>query len=307
VQLGLTPRIEIRRTSETQSGQIYVPTVNGIMIVGVLLLLGVFQSSHRLASAYGVAVTGTMFISTLLAFVVVSRQWGWGRLRAALLLGPIACLDGVFLSSNLLKLADGAWVPLACGLGSVIVMWTWSKGVRILTDKTRADSLPLSELCDMLARRAPFRTGGTAIYLTANPDAAPVALMHNLKHNKVLHERNVILTIETAETPYVKVEDRVQIEPINGDFKRVTLRYGFMESPNVPKALTKCRTLGLKFDIMSTSFFMGRRKIVPDARSGMPKWQDHLFIFLMKNAANPTDFFKIPPGRAVELGTQVSV
>ncbi len=307
VQLGLLPRIDIKRTSETQSGQIFVPAVNGIMIVGVLVLLVVFQSSHRLASAYGVAVTGTMFISTVLAYVVARHMWRWNGFQLAALLIPILSLDSVFLASNLLKIADGAWLPLACGAGSVIVMWTWSRGVRILTDKTRADSLPLADLCKMLSKRPPFRTAGTAMFLTANPDLAPVALMHNLKHNKVLHTRNVILTIETAETPTVKDCDRVRIEPINDDFKRVILTYGFMESPNVPKSLTKCRALGLKFDIMSTSFFMGRRSIVPDARSGMPLWQDHLFIFLMKNAANPTDFFKIPPGRAVELGTQVTV
>ena len=295
VQVGLVPRIDIKRTSETQSGQIFVPAVNGMMIVGVLLLLGVFQSSHRLASAYGAAVTGTMFISTLLAWVVARHLWMWGRLRTAALVVPLALGDAVFLASNLLKLADGAWVPLGFGVGLVIVMWTWSRGIRILTDKTRAESLSLKDLCEMLSRRPPFRTAGTAIFLTANPDLAPVSLMHNLKHNKVLHERNVILTIETAETPHVKEEDRVRIEPINADFKRVTLTYGFMESPNVPKTLTKCRSLGLKFDIMSTSFFMGRRSIVPDARSGMPLWQDQLFIFLMKNAANPTDFFKIPP------------
>ncbi len=307
VQLGLVPRLDIKRTSETQSGQIFVPTVNGIMIVGVLLLLGVFQSSHRLASAYGVAVTGTMSISTLLAYVVARHLWKWGRLRTLALLAPLAALDAVFLSSNLLKLADGAWVPLACGAASVIVMWTWSKGVRLLTVKTVADSLPLDELCAMLSKRPPFRTTGTAIYLTANPDVAPIALMHNLKHNKVLHERNIILTIETAETPRVSETERIRIEPINVDFKRVFLRYGFMESPNIPKTLTKGRAQGLKFDIMSTSFFMGRRSIVPDIRSGMPLWQDHLFIFLMKNATNPTDFFRIPPGRAVELGTQVSL
>jgi KUP system potassium uptake protein len=307
VQLGLLPRIEIKRTSETQSGQIFVPAVNGVMIVGVLVLLVVFQSSHRLASAYGVAVTGTMFISTLLAYVVVRHMWKWNRWQIAALLVPTSLVDSVFLSSNLLKVADGAWLPLACGAGSVVIMWTWSRGVRILTEKTRADSLPLKDLCDMLARRPPYRTPGTAMFLTANPDLAPVALMHNLKHNKVLHARNVILTIETAETPRVRACDQVRIEPINADFNRVTLTYGFMESPNVPKTLTKCRALGLKFDIMSTSFFMGRRSIVPDAHSGMPQWQDHLFIFLMKNAANPTDFFKIPPGRAVELGTQVTV
>jgi KUP system potassium uptake protein len=307
VQLSLIPRLDIKRTSETQTGQIFVPTVNGIMIVGVLLLLGVFQSSHKLASAYGVAVTGTMSISTLLSYVVARRLWKWGRLRTLALLAPLAFLDAVFLSSNLLKLKDGAWVPLACGAASVIVMWTWSKGVRLLTEKTRADSLPLDELCGMLSKRPPFRTTGTAIYLTANPGVAPIALMHNLKHNKVLHERNIILTIETAETPRVAETERLRVEPINADFKRVSLRYGFMESPNIPKTLTKARAQGLKFDIMSTSFFMGRRSIVPDARSGMPLWQDHLFIFLMKNATNPTDFFRIPPGRAVELGTQVSI
>jgi KUP system potassium uptake protein len=193
------------------------------------------------------------------------------------------------------------------GAGLVVIMWTWSRGVRILTDKTRADSVSLADLCEMLSKRPPYRTAGTAMYLTANPDMAPVALMHNLKHNKVLHERNVILTIETSESPRVREEDRVRIEPINADFKRVVLAYGFMESPNVPKTLGKYRALGLKFDIMSTSFFMGRRSIVPDVSSEMPPWQDHLFIFLMKNAANPTDFFKIPPGRAVELGSQVTL
>jgi KUP system potassium uptake protein len=307
VQLGLLPRIEIRRTSETQSGQIFVPAVNGMMMVGVLLLLGLFQSSHRLAAAYGAAVTGTMFISTLLAWVVVRHLWKWSWPRAAILLVPICLVDCVFLSSNLLKIADGAWLPLVFGAGLVILMWTWSRGVGILTDKTRTDSVPLGELCEMLSRRPPYRTVGTAIYLTARPDMAPVALMHNLKHNKVLHEHNVILTIETAETPRVREQDRIRIEPINADFKRVILTYGFMESPNVPKSLGKCRSLGLKFDIMSTSFFMGRRSIVPDVRSAMPPWQDHLFIFLMKNAANPTDFFKIPPGRAVELGAQVTL
>jgi KUP system potassium uptake protein len=307
VQLGLLPRLDIKRTSETQSGQIFAPAVNGLMMLGVLVLLVVFQSSHRLASAYGVAVTGTMFISTLLAYVVARHLWKWRIWRIAALLVPISIIDTVFLSSNLLKIPDGAWLPLAFGAGLVVVMWTWARGVRILTDKTRGDSLPLGDLIAMLAARPPFRQPGTAVFLTANHDLAPLALMHNLKHNKVLHEHNVILTVRTAETPRVAEAERILIEPINGDFKRVVLSYGFMESPNVPKTLTYCRRLGLKFDIMSTSFFLGRRTIVPDARSGMPLWQDQLFIFLMRNAANPTDFFKIPPGRVVELGTQVTV
>ena len=307
VQLGLLPRIDIKRTSETQTGQIFVPAVSGLMMVGVLLLLVVFQSSHRLASAYGVAVTGTMFINTLLAYVVARYQWKWQIWRVAAVLVPITCIDTVFLASNLLKIAEGAWLPLAFGASLVIVMWTWSRGVRILTDKTRAESVPLDDLVTSLTARPPHRAPGTAMFLTANRDLAPVALLHNLKHNKVLHQNNVIVTVETAETPRVREADRIRIEPVGGDFKRLILRYGFMESPNLPKTLAHCRKMGLKFDIMSTSFFLGRRTIVPDAASGMPLWQDRIFIFLMKNAANPTDFFKIPPGRVVELGTQITV
>ncbi|HWA63182.1 MAG TPA: potassium transporter Kup [Caulobacteraceae bacterium] len=307
VQLGLLPRLDIKRTSETQAGQIFVPSVNGFLMVGVLVLLVVFQNSHRLASAYGIAVTGAMFVDTLLAYVIARRIWKWNHLQVAALLVPLAMVDMTFISSNLLKIPDGAWLPLALGAALVLLMWTWSRGVQILSDKTRRDSVPLKELIDILAVRPPHRAPGTAIFLTSDPDVAPVALMHNLKHNKVLHEKNVILTVATAETPRVKDDDRIRIDPISGDFTKVTLAYGFMESPNVPKALAQCRKLGLKFDIMATSFFLGRRSVVPSTHSGMPMWQDKLFIFLMKNAANPTDFFKIPPGRVVELGTQVTV
>jgi len=186
-------------------------------------------------------------------------------------------------------------------------MWTWTRGAQILSEKTRSESISLIELTEILRARAPHRAPGTAIFLTSDPEVAPVALMHNLKHNKVLHERNVVLTIDTAETPRVKDADRIRIEPVNDDFTRVSVLYGFMESPNIPKALGLCRKEGLKFDIMATSFFLGRRSVVPSAQSGMPLWQDKLFIFLMRNAANPTDFYRIPPGRVVELGTQVTV
>ena len=307
VQVGLLPRIDIKRTSQTQSGQIFVPAVNTMMMVGVLVLLVVFQSSHRLASAYGIAVTGTMFMSTVLAYVVARHLWKWRLAQIALILGPIAFVDITFLAANLFKIRDGGWMPLALGVGLVVIMWTWSRGLRILTEKTRSDSVPLADLIAGLSPQRLFRQPGTAIFLTSNPDMAPVALLHNLKHNRVLHQKNVILTVETAETPTVAEEARIRIEPINADFKRVVLSYGFMESPNVPKALAKCRKLGLTFDIMATTFFLGRRSIVPDVRSGMPLWQDRLFIFLTKNAANPTDFFKIPPGRVVELGAQVTV
>jgi KUP system potassium uptake protein len=227
--------------------------------------------------------------------------------QIALVLGPISFVDITFFASNLFKIREGGWIPLALGVGLVVVMWTWSRGLRILTDKTRSDSVPLADLIASLPIGRLYRAPGTAIFLTANPDLAPVALLHNIKHNKVLHQKNVILTVETAETPVVAEEARIRIEPINADFKRVVLSYGFMESPNVPKTLARCRKLGLTFDIMATTFFLGRRSIIPDVRSGMPLWQDRLFIFLTKNAANPTDFFKIPPGRVVELGAQVTV
>ncbi|MES2724620.1 MAG: potassium transporter Kup [Pseudomonadota bacterium] len=307
VQLGLFPRIDIRRTSETQAGQIYVPQVNTILMIGVLVLLFTFRNSSNLAAAYGIAVTGAMFVDTLLFFVIIKHMWKRPTWQAWLAALGFGALDVTFISSNLLKIPQGAWLPLVLGLVLVVIMWTWTRGAQILTDKTRRDSVPLLELSEILKARAPHRAHGTAIFLTSDPDMAPVALMHNLKHNKVLHEKNIILTVHTAETPRVKEDNRVTIEPINDDFKKVIINYGFMESPNLPKALGLCRKLGLKFDIMATSFFLGRRSVVASAQSGMPLWQDKLFIFLMRNAANPTDFYKIPPGRVVELGTQVTV
>ena len=307
VSLGLFPRIDIRRTSETQAGQIYVPQVNMFLMVGVLLLIVMFRDSSSLASAYGIAVTGSMFVDTLLFFYIIRYMWKrplWQAIAAVTVFGAI---DLVFMTSNLLKFFDGAWMPLALGACMVVVMWTWNRGAAILADKSRRDSVPLPDLVEILRARVPHRAPGTAIFLTSDPDIAPVALMHNLKHNKVLHEKNIILTLVTAETPRVRDDDRITITPVNEDFKKVIISYGFMESPNVPKALGLCRKQGLKFDIMATSFFLGRRSVVPSAQSGMPLWQDKLFIFLMRNAANPTDFYKIPPGRVVEMGTQVTV
>jgi len=307
VQLGLLPRIDIRRTSETQAGQIYVPAINGLLLVGVLTLLVMFRSSENLTAAYGIAVTGAMFVDTLLAYVILRYKWRRPLWQCWAAVGFFALIDLVFISSNLLKIPQGAWLPLALGAALVLLMLTWRKGTGILTEKTRRDAVPFDDLLAMLRARPPHRVPGTAIFLTSDPTTAPVALMHNLKHNKVLHEKNVIVTVKTAETPRVPESERVSIETINPDFRRVTINYGFMEQPNVPKALGVCRKLGLKFDIMSTSFFLGRRSVVASATSGMPLWQDKLFIFLLRNAANPTDFFHIPPGRVVELGAQVTV
>ena len=307
IQLGLMPRMTITRTSEAHSGQIFLPQINSMLLVGVLVLVVLFQSSDNLSHAYGLAVTGTMVVTTSLSFIVVRYLWRWKLWQAVLFVSPFVILDMTFLTANALKIISGGWVPLLIGGSLFLVMATWVRGVQILTDKARRDSVSLTELTEILRVRAPHRVPGAAIFLTSEPDTAPVALMHNLKHNKVLHEKNVILTVRTTETPRVDDDYRLKIEPINEDFKRVTVSYGFMESPNLPKALALCRKQGLKFDIMATSFFLGRRSVVPSAHSGMPLWQDKLFIYLMKNAANPTEFFKIPPGRVVELGAQVTV
>jgi KUP system potassium uptake protein len=234
-------------------------------------------------------------------------MWGWKLWAVLLLVAPLITIDTVFLAANGLKIASGGWLPLLIGCVLFLVMSTWVRGSQILTEKTRRDSVPLVDLIEMLKARAPHKVPGTAIFLTSDPDVAPVALMHNLKHNKVLHEKNVVLTVRTAETPRVPPDERLELIPVSDDFKKLVIHYGFMESPNVPKALNLCKKRGLKFDIMSTSFFLGRRSVVPSASRGMPLWQDKLYIFLLKNAANPTDFFHIPPGRVVELGAQVKV
>ncbi len=307
ILLGLLPRMNVRRTSETHTGQIYLPQVNSLLLLGVLVLVVMFRTADNLAHAYGLAVTGTMLVTTILAFMVARRMWGWKLWQALALAAPLALLDLTFLSANVLKVASGGWFPILMGGALFLVMATWVRGSRILSDKTRREAIPLTDLMQMLSARRPHRVPGTAVFLTSDPEMAPVALMHNLKHNKILHDKNVILTVRTAETPRVPEAKRVEISPINDDFRKVVVHYGFMETPNVPKALGVCRKQGLKFDIMSTSFFLGRRSVVPSAQSGMPLWQDNIYIFLLKNAANPTDFFRIPPGRVVEMGAQVTV
>ena len=307
VQLGLLPRIDIKRTSETIAGQIYVPAVNAFLLVGVLWLLVMFRSSSNLATAYGIAVTATMVVTVLLLFVVARRQWKWPLAAVLALVVPLLAIDLVFLGSNVMRIAQGGWFPIAIGGLIVLVMLTWMKGVAILGDKTQRDSLPLVDLIESLRARPPHRAPGTAIYLTSQGNLAPVALMHNLKHNKVLHEKNVILTVATSDRPRVAEDARVTVESLGPDFSRVTVTYGFMEQPNVPAALAAGRRQGLRLDIMATSFFLGRRSVLPGREPGMPLWRDRLFIYLLRNAANPTDFYQIPPGRVVEMGAQVTV
>ncbi len=307
MQLGLLPRMVVRRTSESQAGQIYLPQINMMLLIGVILLIAVFKSSDSLGNAYGLAVTGTMAVTTSLAFIVVYRGWRWPLLCAIAIIGPLLTIDLVFLGANALKLLHGAALPLILGAALFGVMATWARGSDILMAKVQRDTPPLDDFLAILAARPPHRVPGTAIYLTADPTRAPGALLHNLKHNKVLHQKNVILNVETLETPRATEAERVEVHPINDDFSRVTIRYGFMESPNVPKALVACRKQGLTLDMMSTSFFLGRKTVVAATRGGLRRWQDKLFLTLAKNSANPTDFFHIPPGRVLEMGAQVSV
>jgi KUP system potassium uptake protein len=307
VQLGLLPRFEVRFTSETHAGQIYLPRVNTLLLSGVLLLVLLFRTSSGLASAYGIAVSTTMVADGIMGFVVIWKLWNWRAATAAALIVPFVVVDMTFFSANLLKLFEGAWVPLLFGVTMAVVIWTWRRGAAILIDKTRRTEVPLRELIKSLEKRPPHIVKGTAVFLTSDPNFVPTALLHNLKHNKILHEHNVILTIETGQTPRVDLADRVRMENISDKFSVVRLRFGFMEQPNVPRALAVARKLGWQFDIMATSFFVSRRSLKPSAQSGMPLWQDRLFIALSKSANDATDYFQIPTGRVVEVGTQVTI
>jgi KUP system potassium uptake protein len=307
IQLGLLPRLAIRFTSASHSGQFYMPRVNALLLIGVLLLVALFGSSSALSHAYGISVFGAMVVDGILAILFIWKGWRWGLLGALALMLPFLSIDIAFFSANLLKLFSGGFVPLMLASLLILVMWTWVRGSAILYAKTRKADVMLDELVAMLEKSPPHRVKGTAVFLTSDPDTAPSCLLHNLKHNKVLHEKNVVLTVRTADTPRVMDEERVTIAHVADSFWRVEMTYGYMEMPNVPRGLAILRKLGFKFDIMSTSFFLSRRSIRPSAQSGMPIWQDRLFIALARNASDATDFFQIPTGRVVEVGTQVAV
>ncbi|MCZ8546002.1 potassium transporter Kup [Mesorhizobium qingshengii] len=307
VQLNLLPRIEVQHTSEMQLGQIYMPRVNLLIAMGVMVLVVGFGSSSSLASAYGISVTGEMLMTTILLFVVMRKLWKW---KLALALG-LALLFGVidtgFFLANVVKIVEGGWVSItvACFMG--LIMSTWIRGSRYLFDKTRRNEIPLDFLAGNLLKKKPQLVSGTAVFLTSDPLSAPTALMHSLKHYKVLHEQNVILSVVTAPQPVVPDSDRVKMETVNELFMRVTLTFGYMEQPNIPRALAICRKQGWKFDIMTTSFFLSRRSLKASPNSGMPVWQDRLFIGLARTAADATEYFQIPTGRVVEIGTQVAI
>lgn len=307
VQLNMLPRLVIQHTSETTLGQIYMPRVNMLLALVVMLLVVGFGESSKLASAYGISVTGNMLVTTLLLSVVMLRVWRWRVAAVVVAITVFGLIDLGFFASNIVKVFEGGWASLAVAFTIVTIMWTWVRGSRYLFDKTRKNEIPLNFLAESLMKKKPHLVPGTAVFLTSDPDSAPTALMHSLKHYKVLHEQNVILSVVTAQQPVVPDSERVKMEQVNELFMRVKLKFGYMEQPNIPKALAICRKQGWKFDIMTTSFFLSRRSLKASPNSGMPVWQDRLFIGLARTAADATEYFQIPTGRVVEVGTQVSI
>jgi KUP system potassium uptake protein len=310
IHLGFLPRMEIYHTSESNTGQIYLPAVNTILLFGVMALVLMFRSSESLAVAYGIAVTGDMVVSTILLYNFVRIFWKWSRFQTLLVIAPLFFIESIFLGSNLTKLHHGGYVPVLIASCFIVIMWTWRRGTRILFEKTRRTNIPLLSFVKSLEKKSdhgPIEVPGTAIFLTSDPNSTPAALLHNLKHNHVIHSQNIILTIKTQNRPRVPVEDRGRIERISEHFQLLELNFGFQETQNVSQALAHLRKAGLKFDIMSTSFYLGRRKLIPDANSGMPAWQDRLFIALATAATDPSDYFRLPANRVVELGAHVTV
>ena len=307
IQLGLWPREEIRHTSETQMGQIYLPVTNARLLIGVIVLVLFFGSSSGLASAYGIAVTGTMVTTSLLAFIVLRYGWGWSLPLSIVVIGSFLLIDLAFLGANLLKILSGGWVPLLFAAALCMTMTTWRRGRQAIATKLREGTLPTEIFLERLDEKQPIRVPGTAIYLTGDCEMLPHALLHNLKHNKVLHERVVFLTVQTLGVPRVPRQDRVRIEQLRPDVFRITVFYGFMQTPHVPRALVAANRLGVQFDRMDTSYFVGRETLVPSMQPTLSGWRETLFIILSKNAASATDFFQIPTNRVVELGTQVPI
>jgi KUP system potassium uptake protein len=305
ISLGLLPRMKILQTSEDHAGQIYVPVINWLLLAGVILLIFEFRTSSSMAAAYGIAVTGTMVVTTCLAFVVLWKLWNWKRVWAVAFITPFLALDLFFFGANFLRVVEGGWVPLVIAAIIGLFIHIWVKGKNFIAEQSRKDNVAMGDIAKALAAREPRRVDGTAVFLTSNPDIAPVALMHNLKHNHVLHRQNIILTVNTVTRPHVGDEDRVSVTRIDENFSRVTLTYGYMETADVPTDLYQ--TGKVISDRAGTSFFIGRNTLTPSHEIGLPFWQDIILVFLHQNALNPTAFYHIPPNRVIELGSRITV
>lgn len=313
IQLGFCPRISIIHTSSQEIGQIYVPAINWSLFLGVIWLVLTFKTSSNLAAAYGIAVTATMVITTILAYEVARQKWNWSLLKAISIFGAFLIMDLAFFGANARKVAHGGWVPLVVGVAVYLLMTTWQKGRQVLFRRLKERSMPIEEFCQKLLREPPLRAPGTAIYMTGDPWGVPVPLLHNLKHNKVLHQRVAVLTIQTREVPFVSKKERISIQEIMPNMYRILAYYGFMEIPKMKHILEACRQRGINLNVSEATFVLGRETIIADkgpARAGepaMPHWRERLFAFMSKNAQRPTAFFRIPPNQVIEVGIQVEI
>jgi KUP system potassium uptake protein len=307
VQLGFLPRLRITHTSEKAAGQIYIPAVNWGLLAMVLLLVMGFKKSTNLASAYGIAVTGTMFITTCMIAVLLFRVWRWNRIAAAAVTGTFLVIDGAYFASNLTKIPDGGWFPLLVAAVIFIVLTTWATGRRLLRERLEEGTIPLPIFIKSAAPSL-HRVSGTSVFMSSAADAIPSALLHNIKHNQVLHERVIILTVQVEEVPYVGDAERIEIFDCKEGFFRIILRYGFMEESDVPRDLAGIDRCGPPFEMMRTSFFLGRQKLIASSkRPGMALWREHLFSGLMKSSESAMEFFRLPTNRVVELGSQIEI
>jgi KUP system potassium uptake protein len=308
IQLGFLPRMQVVHTSREAIGQIFLPWINRGLMVAVIATVVGFGSSNALAGAYGIAVTGTMAIDTVLTMIVARGMWHWSRTMVILSGLLLLVIDLSYFGANTLKIPDGGWFPLVLGVLLFTVMTTWRRGRELVVREIKQGGLALAPFIENMTEHPPIRVPGTAVFLTANQEAVPHALLHNLKHNKVLHERNVLLTVAILETPVADAEERIQISPLSDDFYNLELRFGFAEDPNIPLALSRCTREGLGFDMMDTTFFLSRESIVSsERRPGMAPWRDKLFAFMARNALPATAFFQIPGNRLIELGAQVEI
>ncbi|MGA9395555.1 MAG: potassium transporter Kup [Azonexus sp.] len=307
MQLGFVPRMEVQHTSDKEQGQIYLPAVNwGLMLAVMILVLG-FKSSNNLAAAYGIAVTGDMVITSLLATVVVARAWGWGWARAGALFACFLVVELVFLAANILKIPDGGWFPLVAGVVVFVLMTTWKRGRQLLSDRLKGERIELPLFLESLAASMPTRVEGTSVFLNSDPNGVPHALLHNLMHNKVLHERVVLVSAQFFDVPYVPAIDRVEVRELRDNFWSVIIQYGFKDEPDIPLALSMCADAGLEFNALDTSYFIGRETLIPRLKSDMAFWREKIFVAMSRNSGSATEFFKIPSNRVVELGTQVEL
>ena len=307
IQLGLVPRMHITHTSKDVAGQIYLPRVNWLLLVAVLFVVIVFKSSDRLAAAYGVSVTATMVLTSMMAWFIIWKLWRWTPLKAAVLMGPLLLVELAFFFANVTKIVDGGWLPLAIAGFISLMMFTWVKGNKILRRSAGHSDADLDWLVRKLDAKPPHRVPGTAVFFTTDVNVAPTSLLHNLKHNRILHERNVVMAIKTEDVPHVQPQQRVEITRSNDTFITVTARYGFMETPSVPKILEACRKKNLNLDIGATSFFLSRRSLRATSKSELPWYQQRLFMALARKAQDATEYLHIPTDRVVEIGAQISI